>query len=137
MNKTPNFINRPTFRLNGALEVGAVVAGSATVSDVVDVGGAAAIAVRIKTSGAGTLACKWVGPDCQWNTDSKGRDVATPVTVYSTGNPTNVSVTGGTEAVIFPTHSGEGVLQVIFTDTSTSNNTISYCDVSQRSGAGV
>lgn len=140
--KTPDYINRPPRRLNGALKPG-TVAGSSTTSEVVNVGGASRIAIRIKASGAGSLFANWVGPDGQWNRSTTGQETWSGGTVYTSGNAAAVTVTGGTEALLaippitadFPTHSGESWLQVGFTDTSTSTNTISYVDIAcLRSG---
>ena len=136
---TPDFINRPPRRLNGALAAAQTIAGSATKYEIINVGGAAAIAIRAKMSGAATLKAHWCGPDVdKERVQTTGAVTITAGTEYTTGNPTDVTMTsGGTEYLIAPTHSGESWLKIIITDTSTSTNTVSYVDVAQRSGAGV
>lgn len=141
---SPDFINRVPRRLNGALKPG-TVAGDSTTFEVVNVAGATAIAVRFKSTGAGTLKGHWVGPDTDFTrTASSGASVPTVFTEYTSGNPTDVTVTGGTEALLaippitaqYPIHSGESFLKIIFVDTSGSTNTIDYCDLACRTGAG-
>jgi hypothetical protein len=135
---TTDFINRQPFTLNGALAPATVIAGNATAYEIVKVGGAAAIAIRAKASGAATLKAHWCRPNVDAEkTQSTGAVISTGID-DTTGNPTDVTMTtGGTEYLIQPTHSGETWLKIIVTDTSGSNNTVTYVDVAQRSGAGV
>lgn len=133
----PNYRNRTPRILTGALAPGTVIAGSATAYEIVDVGGAAVVAVRAKMAGAGTLKAEWCRPNQDFETAAMGGAVTVPTPlVYTSGNPTNVTVTGGTEAIILPTHSGESWLKITLIDTSGSPNAISYCDVACRTGAG-
>lgn len=98
--------------------------------EVVPVFGNAVLTVRAKTaSQGGTLDIVLLGPDFDME-QIAGGDVALGSlvgTLYSTGAPTQVVVTAGTEAMIQATCRGEGYALIKFTGTGTG--TISYCDV--------
>ena len=120
----PDLRPRPAFRLAGELAVGAAFDNTDVLQQLVPTSGSARLRVRIKTATAGgTLDIVLYGPD----TDP---DRATLTgTGYTTGNPTQVTVSSGTEAKIDVDLYGENFALVKFTGTGTG--TVTYADVSQ------
>lgn len=98
----------------GTLYAGATVANATTYQRRINIGGASSCRVRLKVSANGTLKFSFMDP--------------LGVTAYTTSNPTNVSVTSGTEAVI-ETNAiyGEGWALVEFV--SSGSGTVSLFDV--------
>ena len=107
--------------------------------EIVPLYGAISVSARIKVAtNGGTLDMFAVGPD--FNPEQGSKDNTTfgslVGTVYTTGNPTQVPVTAGTEAIITYTGKGEGWLLIKYTG-ATGAGTVTYCDVSQLMQSGV
>ena len=98
----------------GTLYAGATVANGVTYQRRINIGGASSARVRLTVSANGTLKFSFMDP--------------LGVTAYTTGNPSNVAVTAGTQAVI-DTNSiyGEGWALVEFV--SSGSGTVSLFDV--------
>lgn len=72
--------------LVGSLYAGATVANGVTYQRRINIGGASSARVRFKCSAGGTLKCSFMDPLGQ--------------SAYTTGNPSNVTVTANVEAMI-------------------------------------
>jgi hypothetical protein len=117
---------RPPRRLIGALKAGATCANATAIAEYVAIPNKGDVRARIKATVGGTLSMHYMGPDV---------DVAAGTgTEYTTGNPTDVTVTANTEAMIdtgkdTDAHPiGEGYVKVIYTPSG--SGTITFCDVS-------
>lgn len=127
---------RPPRRLQNALGAGAVTASGGILYEVVPIFGAQSLTVRIKTAtNGGTIDIVLVGPDFPPK-QSVAAFSALIGTKYTTGNPTQVAVTAGTEAVITTPVNGESYAIVKFTGT-VGAGAISYCDVDGLGVTGV
>lgn len=120
---------RPSKRLAGNLAAAAAFVNTNILYEIVPVFGAAGVNARIKTAGAGgTIDIVFVGPDFDQNQAAATAYAALTGTKYTTGNPTQVAVVAGTEALIQSDCIGDGYAIIKFTATGTG--TITYCDVS-------
>ncbi len=129
--RTPQARARPARRLNGNLAPGAVTANGGVLWELVELFGAARARVRIKTvTNGGTIDIVFVGPDFPFDQANATAYASLVGTKYSTGNPSQVAVTGGTEAKIDFDCYGEQRALVKFTGT-VGAGAIGYCDVSQ------
>lgn len=133
---TPKAIARAHYRFTLARTFGlapaTVTANGQVQYEIVPLYGAATVTARIKVSGnGGTLDAFAVGPD--FNPEQGSKDNITFAslvgTIYTTGNPTQVAVTAGTEAIITYTGKGEGWLLIKYTG-ATGAGAVTYCDVS-------
>jgi len=140
---TPKALPRAHVRFDKVRTFGlapATVTASTQVNyEIVPLYGAASVTARLKTAtNGGTLDMFAVGPD--FNPEQGAVDNITFAslvgTIYTTGNPTQVAVTAGTEAVITYVGKGEGWLLIKFTGT-VGAGTITYCDVSFLMQAGI
>lgn len=114
-------------RLAGALAPGTATSVGGILYEVVPCYGAAKMRVRIKTAAnGGTLDTVFVGPDFDFTQTVAFASLVG--TLYTTGNPAQVAVSAGTEAMIDATCVGEGYLIVKFTGT-VGAGTITYVDV--------
>lgn len=93
--------------------------------------GATRIRVRYKGNKAGTLDVKFVGPDF----DPDKPDIQGNGTEFSTGKGTQAVIVANTENSIDVACYGEAYVRVIFTDTSGTNGTHSFCHISSSQGA--
>lgn len=115
----------------GALAAGASLASGTSVSEVVCVAGCARIKVRLQASLGGTLSLAFVRPIGSDGTiGGDGEIDVSKLTAYTSGNPTDVTVTADTEAEIHADIYGESYALVTYTYTATSGKSITFCDVS-------
>lgn len=131
--RVPQLKSRPWRRLmqagtNRGLGPALATANGGVRYEVVAVYGQAVLSVRIKTAAnGGTIDIVFVGPD--FEPDQGDLAFASLVgTKYTTGNPTQVAVAAGTEAIIQAVCIGDGYAIIKFTGT-VGAGTISYCDV--------
>lgn len=120
-----------TYRSLG-LAAGKATANGQVNYEVIPVSGCSTVSVRLKTAtNGGTLDLFGVGPD--FNPDQGIADntayASLTGTIYTTGNPSQVAITAGTEAIITYTCKGESYLVIKFSGT-VGAGTITYCDVS-------
>lgn len=113
------------------LAVGVVTANGQINYEVIPCFGAASISVRLKVSGnGGTLDLFSVGPD--FNPEQGAVDntafASLVGTIHTSGNPSQVAITAGTEAIITWTGKGEGYLIIKYTG-AVGAGAITYCDV--------
>lgn len=129
--RTPSSKARPAKRCNQGLAAGAITASGGVLWELVECFGAARLRVRMKTAtNGGALDIVFVGPDFPHNPPTATAYASLPATKYSTGNPTQVPVTAGTEAKIDVDCYGEQRALIKFTG-SGGAGTVTYCDVSQ------
>ena len=115
----------------GALAAGASLASGTSVSEVVCVAGCARVRVHLKASLGGTLSLAFVRPIASDGAiDGNGNVDASKVTAYTSGNPTDVTVTADTGAEIHADIYGESYALVTYTYTATASKSITYADVS-------
>ena len=98
--RVPPDQSRPSYRLKGQLAAGAATSNGGILYELIPVRGSARVRVRIKTaSNGGTLDLFFVGPDFNQQQAEDGVAYGSLTgTIYTTGNPTQVAVTAGTEA---------------------------------------
>jgi hypothetical protein len=116
------------------LGVGVATANGQINYEVIPIFGAASVSVRLKVAtNGGTLDLFSVGPD--FNPEQGAIDNTAfgslVGTIHTTGNPSQVAVTAGTEAIITWTGKGEGYLIIKYTG-AVGAGTITYCDVAQH-----
>ena len=116
------------------LGVGVATANGQVNYEVIPIFGAATVTARLKVSGnGGTLDMFSVGPD--FNPEQGAVDNTAygslVGTIHTSGNPSQVAVTAGTEAIITWTGKGEGYLIIKYTG-AVGAGAITYCDVSQH-----
>ena len=135
----------PEFRMHktiseGDFAPGAAFLQAATIRALVPLTSASKARIRFKASRAGTLAGKFLRPGIRggeyasfWPADDLEN-----AEVCTTGNPSDVSVTANTEAMMeFGTMAattdlaGEAWLLLEFTEGNVGAGTVTYCNVSQ------
>lgn len=122
-------VNRAARRLNGALKPGTATSNGGILYEVIPILGATRVTVRIKTAtNGGNIDLIFAAPN--FDPEQTLAFASLAGTLYTTGNPTQVPVTAGTEARIQATCEGESFLIVKFTG-SVGAGTITYVDVSQ------
>lgn len=128
--KAPPVVHRPARRLTGNLAAGTATSNGGVLYEVVPTHGAIRLRARIKTAtNGGTIDLFAVGPDFNPDQAIAGVVYGSLVgTIYTTGNPTQVNVTAGTEAKIDYDCYGEAYVIVKFTGT-VGAGTVTYCDV--------
>lgn len=131
--RTPSSKPKPQRRLGGLLAPGATVLNGVYYV-VVPCYGLQKLVARIKVSGNnGTIDIVFVGPDFQQDqalgaaAAAAGYNAAIG-TKYTSGNPTQVAVTAGTEAIITATCNGEHYALIKYTQL-VGVGAIVYCDV--------
>lgn len=128
--RAPDDIARPSRRLTGQLAAGAATSNGGVLWEAIAVRGSARVRARILTAtNGGTIDLVFVGPNFDPGTPTAAY-ASIVGTKYTTGNPTQVAVTAGTEATIVADCYGEGYLLVVFTG-SVGAGVITFCDVSQ------
>lgn len=120
---------RPAFRLNGALKPGTATSNGGILYEIVPTLGSVKLVVRIKTATNGG-AIDLIGAAPNLKPDQTVAFASLVGTQYTTGNPTQVAVTAGTEATITYTLNGENYVIIKFTG-SVGVGSIAYVDVSQ------
>jgi len=100
----------------GTLKAGATYVNTDVLEVILPIAGALSVRLRgLFATAGGTLSFAYLRPD--------------GTTAYTTNNPSNVTVTAGTEAVATIQPNGEGWLRVRFTATGTG--AVTYFDVMQ------
>jgi hypothetical protein len=120
---------RPAIRLKGALKAGAATSNGGILYEIVPTRGSSRMRVRIKTAtNGGSIDLIPVGPD--FDPDQTVAFGSLTGTLYTSGLPTQVGVTAGTETKIDLELYGENYVIVKFTGT-VGAGTITFVDVSQ------
>jgi hypothetical protein len=135
--RTPDIISRPIYRCTKNLAAAAVTANGGVLWEVVPVRGALRVRVRIKVSGnGGTIDLVFVGPNFDTEQSASTAYASLTGTLYTSGNPTQVAVTAGTETKIDVDCYGENFLLIKYTG-AVGAGAITYCDVCQLSESAV
>lgn len=128
--RTIDDIARPYRRLSGNLAPAAAYTNGAVLWEVIPVRGSARIRARLLCASAnGTLDIVTVGPDFDPTQAPATAYASLTGTKHTSGNPTQVAVTAGTEATITHDCYGENFVLLVFTGGGTG--TITRVDVSQ------